>query len=1148
MFFCQNKRQIGLRALSVAAVVLCAGTLHAQFRTAIQGTVTDPQGAIVPGATLTLLDTDTNRTVTATSNASGVYNFSALPSDHFNLTVTAPGFQQQVINGVKLIPEQANAVNVQLQIGAQDTTVNVSATQQSDLDTETATLSGNVTSNQIQHMPSQGRDVFQFAQLAPGAFGEMSQNSGGGEHSLPGTQGPGGGGVSSTENGPQALAGGSQYETNGISIDGISTVSAVWGGTSVITPNEDSVSEMKVTTNAYNAENGRFSGAQLEVTSKSGTNQPHGSAYIRVYRPGLNAYQRYNGPGSLTPGTPQQRGLLRDESRYNQIGGSIGGPFWKDHLFGFFAYETIRKNSNAIANGWYDTAAFDALAGGSIATKYLTFPGHIPAGATLIEETCANNGLIEGVNCRTIPGQGLNIGSPITTGVGTQDLGWTSSSNPGVGGGLSSVADIAHYQTSSPSSSVYEQYNGRFDANVTGKDRVTFAIYWTPQNSTFYNGPARAYNLYHHSQINEAYSFIYLHTFSPTLLNEARVNDAGWRWNEVTSNPQEPFGLPQDSIDTIGSINLQFFGAPGPSVFNQHTYTYRDMLTKVAGNHTLHFGGELTRLYYLNDPTYAARPSFNFYNVWDFLNDAPHSQGGQYNRFTGVPTANRYDNRENLWGGFIQDDWKATPSLTLNMGLRYSYFDALYAKQNNIPAVQFGSGTDLFTGMSIRRGGKLWSPQKGNLGPQFGFAWSPERFHNKAVIRGGYGLNFNQDEIAITGNFSNNPGDAVTPYYSSGSPTSINPNIVYAVPTDAYTLFGYPPNPNTITNYNSNNLPTTAGLSLTGFPNKLKTSYLEHYSLDTQVELGYNMVATVGYEGTSGHHLINQENLYVWGAYQGAAFNPQISSVDYYGNYGASNYNALLLTLSHHMAHGLDLNADFTWAKSMDTGSGPYEEDPYPYAPYLAWGRSDFNFGKAFKMWGLWQPVIFHAQKAWLEKVVGGWSVGGVYNWHGGFPWTPVSNGPNAYYDQSGYGTLRPASYNGMAQNHGGNSAFKPGPNGYSPDFPNGGLAYFTRPVYTTGTYPNVGSFPRPGISRNSFTGAGYMDLDGTLTKVFGLPNSRFLGNAAQIEFRADAFNLFNQTNLDNSTISNEIGNTDFGVIHNALGSRTVNLQARFSF
>ena len=319
---------------AASGLALIATPASAQFRASIQGTVTDPQGGVIPNATLTLLDTDNNHSTSATSNESGTYNFNALPPDNYTLTATAKGFQSQTIQNVHLNPDQANAVNVQLPLGEATTTVNVNANNLPTLDSETASINGNISSEQIQHLPSAGRDVFSLVQLAPGVFGDGARGSGGTARNLPGTVGPGGSGtgIFQTENAPQSNVNGSRNDSNGISIDGISTTSAVWGGASVITPTEDSIGNVKVVANGYDAENGRFSGAQVQLTSKTGANDVHGSAFFRAYRPGLNAYQRYNGPDTFLTGTPADRQLLRDTERANQIGGSIGGPIWKDKI------------------------------------------------------------------------------------------------------------------------------------------------------------------------------------------------------------------------------------------------------------------------------------------------------------------------------------------------------------------------------------------------------------------------------------------------------------------------------------------------------------------------------------------------------------------------------------------------------------------------------------------------------------------------------------------------------------------------------------------------------------------------------------------------------------------------------------------------
>lgn len=1150
--------------LSLLAVGATCSTAHAQFRASIQGTVTDPAGSVIPGAIITLTDTETNNKQTATSNGSGTYNFNALPPDHFNITATAPGFKQQDILNLQLNPEQANAVNIKMQLGESSTSVSVKGDQVATLDTETADIGGSIDSNQIQHLPSAGRDVFTLVQLAPGVFGDGAQAAGGGSQNLPGTAGPGGSGngIFQTENGPQANANGGQTGTNSIQIDGISTVSAVWGGTSVITPTEDSVGNVKVVSNAYDAENGRFSGADVEITSKTGTNQIHGSLFFRANRPGLNAYQRYNGSGTFNPGTPAARGLLRDTTRANQYGGSVGGPIIKDKLFAFFAYETERNSASTTATGWYETPAFDALApAGSIAATYLGFPGAGVAASSIVNQTCANAGFVEGKNCNTISGQGLNLGSPLKQALGTQDLTWQSTTNPGVGGGLSNVADVALYNTVNPTTSVASQYNGRLDANVTSKDHVAFAIYWVPLSTTTYQGTVRSYNLYHHEQTNDAYSIIWNHVFSPTFLNEARANDAGWRWNEISTNPQEPFGLPQSQVDGLADISgstnqLAFFGAPGPSVFNQHTYTYKDVATKIAGNHSIKFGGEVTRLYYLNDPTYSARPSYNFYNIWDFLNDAPHAESGSFNPATGTPTTNRQDTREDLYGFFIQDDWKATPNLTVNAGLRYSYFGPLSSKENNLNHVVLGTGASTYTGLTVARGGNLTGAQKGNFGPQFGFSFSPEAFHGKAVVRGGYGLNFNQTEIAISGNAGSNPPNVLGVNFNNSSPTSIDPRIRYAIASDPKSLFGYPANPNAIGGFNTNNLPVAGGASITAFQPTPPTIYTQHFSLDTQINLGHNLVATAGYQGSNTRHLILQNFAYVNAFAYGQAQNPLVQNVDFYGNTGHSNNNSMLLGLKQQMAHGFMFDAEFSYAKTMDTGSTPYYEDPYPYQPSLAYGRSDFNYGKAFKLYGLWQPNLFHGNNL-LAKTLGGFSISGIYNIHTGFPYTPTYNVPggNLYYASSGYNSLRPAAYLGGAGHHTGNAAFEDGrPN---LNFPLNQSAasstnspYFLNPVAPVAAGGGFASgLPSlPGISRNSFTGPGYQDVDGTITKSFGLPKAKVIGDSAAIEIRADAFNFFNQVNLNSATINTNYLTSTFGQATGALAGRIVNLQARFSF
>ncbi len=1144
-------------------LVFMAAPAHAQYRASIQGTVADPTGAFVPGATLTLTNKSTNETVVRTSNDEGIFNFNALPADHFTLVATRDGFKKKVIDDLQLIPEQANALNVVMEIGSDTETVIVNASTAPAMDTETADNGRTISENEIQHMPSFQRSVLSLVQLTPGVQSDGAQSGGGGGFGAPGTQSGasfGGGGnlgssssIFATESGASANTNGGQFENNGYTVDGIGTESAVWGGATVITPSQDSIGNVRIVSNGYDAENGRFSGAITEITSKSGTNDIHGSVFVEVVRPGLNAYQRWNGPDNAA--------VLRDTDRYNQLGGSVGGPIWKNKIFAFFNYEGQNNSTSSTGSGWYynATALAPLALSGSIASTYLNFPGAAVLGTMSTTATCNDAGLTAGVNCNNVAGGGLNIGSPLTTGLGKQDLTYVDSSTPGVGSGLSTVADIGLFSTSSPLTSDFKQYNGRLDADLTKKDHASFAIYWVPATKTDYNS-GLGYDLFNHSQINDAFSVIWNHTFSPTFLNEARANAAGWRYNELASNPQAPFGLPQDSVSRIGSITIGNLGPGYPGDLNQWTYGYKDVATKVLRAQTMKFGFDLTRLYYLNEPI--SVPQYTFYNLWDFMNDAPEAENGSFQATTGIPGGFRNDNRENIFGIFFQDNWKVRPNLTLSAGMRYSYFGPLTDKDNNQGVLSFGTGTNLLTGISIRTGIGAWTAQKTNFGPQFGFNWSPETFKSKLVVRGGFGLNYNQEQIANSNAPDGNPPGTSGVPGASANPTNINPNILYAVSSSPHNYFGYPANPHAITTFNSAGLPTVGGAGLNGLPGHMPTQYLEHFSLDIEYDLGHALIANAGYEGGLGRHLLYDYDATALGDIQGAAQNPLVTSIGTFGSSGKSSNNMMLAGLKHQFTHTFSAEAQFTWAHSMDTDSGPYSRDAYLYNPAYSYGRSDFDINKSFKVFGVWQPVIFHGSHAWAEKVAGGWSLSGIMTLHSGFGWTPVYQEPHQIYCYNcgyGYTNLRP-HYLGGAGHSTSNDAFKTGSNFLNPGTANTGTnndqfsnQYFSVPNYAAAITDNPGQstttyIPPPGIDRNVFPGPGYRDVDLTIAKSFGLPNMRVLGENAKFEFKADMLNVFNLLNINPSNLSTNISSSNLGQASGALGARTIDIQARFSF
>ncbi len=592
-----SERFMRVIVFAVSALLL-SGAARAQYRASIQGVVTDPQGAVVSGATVTLKNFETNQTQTTTTNENGIYNFNALPPSQYSITVEKQGFMKKVLDQVGVIAEQANAVNIQLQVGQVNQSVTVSGDSTPLIDTETSNLSGTVNAKEFQALPSIGRDPFQLLQLAPGAFGDGAQAAGGGTNNLPSTTIGGTGatdGVFKIENGGQISANGARTGENNYTIDGVGTTSVTWGGTSVVTPNEDSIKEVKIVTDNYDAENGRYRGAQVQIITQNGTNQYHGSLFFKAHRPGLDAYTKYNGyPGACCGGGAN----VRDNNRFNDWGGTAGGPILKNKLFAFFGYERLDNNAaSATSSGWYTTSEFAGLApSGSNAAKFFAFPGSGPNGGTQVDQPCAGIGLTEGTNCHMIPGQGLNLGSPLTAPLGTRDAGYTSSSSPGTGGNgsggannLGTTPDIAFYtDILNPSSSSHAQYNGRLDYNLTSKDLVAFSIYDVPNTSTSINGNGtRLMNKFNSNYLNHAETLLWDHTFSPSLLNEARINAAGWMNKDLANNPSAPWGLPQIGINGTGSISVNGFGIGSFNGFDQWTYAGKDVLTKIHGAHTM---------------------------------------------------------------------------------------------------------------------------------------------------------------------------------------------------------------------------------------------------------------------------------------------------------------------------------------------------------------------------------------------------------------------------------------------------------------------------------------------------------------------------------------------------------------------------------
>jgi hypothetical protein len=1155
--------------LLLGCLAVCLPRAAAQYRAGIQGVVLDAQGDTVAAASVTLTNLDTNKTVQVSSDGNGVYNFLSLPPGHYRIEAEKDGFKKQSLQDVEVAGERTQAINITLQVGEVTQSVTVSGDTVASLETENGNISGELSSNAVQNLPSTGRDPFQLLRLAPGVFGDGAHSVGGGSQNLPGSQGPGGttatAAIFQTENQVQINANGQRNTANSFQVDGVSVNSLDWGGAAVITPNEESVKEIRVTANSYDAQYGRTSGAQVEVVSQNGTNQYHGSLFLKIDRPGLDAFQRQFGQGIGA--------VNRDTNRFNQIGGSIGGPIIKNRLFAFFSYETIRNKSVSLNNAWAETPQYlQSGAPGSIAAALLSFPGEGTAINKIIPEPCSQAGFTQGVDCNPVGpngAQGLDIGSPIKGALGAFDATFGKAATPfGVGGGLDGIPDIAFVQTNNPTTNTEVQYNGRVDFQATHNDLIAFSAYYVPNDADFFNGNARPANFWHSDRTNETATALWDHTFAPTLLNEARFNVSRWYFNELQTNPQEPFGLPQDVINNNLGTNIGgftfIFGANGPGIFYKTSYNFHDGVTKVLGRHTLKLGFDLYRDQNTDVSAGGALPQYFFQNLWDLANDAPIQENATFDPLTGALTQTRHYIRSNSYAGYVQDDFKVRPNFTLNLGLRYEYFGPIYEKHGNLDVAQLGPTSAPLTGASVRVGGDLYNASHNNWGPQIGFAWSPgslplthQEMNNRLVIRGGFGIGYSRLEQAVFLNGRANP-PLVAGFNLFG------PDILYAASSSPTNFNGYPTNPATILAFNSANLPASgAPVSLVGFDQNLPTPVTYRDSLGIQYDLGHNWIFSVGYQGSLSRHYTRNQNLNLV-FFQD--LNPQIQNFQRFTNDSNGSYNALLVELHHRFSSTFELDGQYMFAKTQDNQSGDFSgdftpgEDPFDRQAEFA--PSDYDVRHTLKIYGIWSPRIFRGSNSWMEKVAGGWNISGIITAHTGFPYTPyynvqvqgVANSCSLVYINSNFCTVRPAAYLGGAKSDMSNTGFEAGTSNFQGPATN----FFAAPDLTAGGIP-----PAPGVARNSFRGPRYSQVDATLSKAFGLPHIPVLGENAKFDFRANFYNLFNQLNLVplgaqqigviqvNPTTHTQTvtgGNTAFGVANSALAGRIIEGQVRFSF
>ena len=1134
-----------LRMLCALTLMLVAAVaVNAQFRAAIQGNVTDNAGGTVSAATVILTSKETGQTQQTTTSDDGFYRFPGLAPGLYTVTVEKEGFKKKTVENVRVEAETLEGVDVLLEAGVISETVTVTA-DNVPLETEDANIRKNLSTEEVLQLPQVGRDPYELARLAPGVFGAGARGANGNSVFLPNTSGPGGSnlGIFATENVQPISANGQRVSANNYQIDGTSVNSQTWGGGAVITPSQESVKEVQVTSSTYSAEDGRNSGAQIKVVTQNGTNQWHGSAFFKLNDPSLNAFNKM--PRFI--GTFDTGGPSRVERKFNTYGGSFGGRIVRDRLFFFFAYEGLKENSTNTYRSLIETSQFRsaviAARSNTVTSQVLSSEGIEPRVAQILTATC------EGIffPCQ-VAGNGMDLGV-VTGSYGSYVQ---TFNNPTYT--FDGVPDVQWAQLEGFNKFRGNQFNARIDYQITGNDKFTFTSYFVPNKAENSNNPAQSRPQADiiSERLTYALGFIYGKNISSTMFNEARFNITRWGFDEIESNPQANLGLPRIEIEGVFSDRIRFGFPRGPNtpgVINERQLDFRDVLTKIWGNHALKFGGEYRRDLNSNGEVGAARPLYSFRHLWNFANGTPIFEEITAT-LEGQPSANNTKFSTSELAFFVQDDWKARPNLTLNLGLRWSYFSPVKASDGVIGNLLLDSNNGL-AGARITTDEQLYEGDWNNFGPQLGFAWSPQRFDSKLVVRGGFGLGFDRLPNALLANARRNPPNGGlfgiccgTNGTTDGFGTPfVDGQIAYVASADG-TIFGYPRNPNLGGGANpTTGLPNAGAVEIYGSPQELDTAYVMRYSLEGQYELPANLVATIGYQGSQGRHFVRILPLHIM-----TTTNPNIGAAYFASPDVNSSYNAMITRLQGRLVDQFSFDMNYRWSKSIDTTSF---ESPcactnqsFPVDQSEERGPSDFDVKHSFTMSGIWDLPFFRDRTSWTGKILGGWQISNILTYHTGFPWTPKLFGclQGSTSNSASFCDPRPTAYNGRQPLSNTNDNFLQ-PGGI---FPGGGDDYFS-----TAFNGNMPFANRPGIGRNVFRGPKYFSLDMSFVKRFGLPNWSILGEGAGVDVRFNFFNILNNLNLahfNSNSDPTRVTLNQFGTAVSGLAGRVGEFQVRFFF